>query len=154
MKYLIFAVVLSFVVVACDKNESNDPSKTDLLISGAWKFNDAGLDIDNNGAIDIAFGAGTLPSCVVDNQGTFNANGTGVNDEGATKCNITDPQTTTFNWSFQSNETMLTISGASVFGITGQFKVLELTSAKLSLSKDTSVAAFPGSIGLIVNLKH
>ena|SRR5688572_27177225 len=153
MKYYCLILSLCVLITACDKDD-DEPTKTELLTSGSWKFNDGGIDIDNNGAIDLAFGPGTLPACLIDNSGTFNTNGTGVNDEGLTKCMPTDPQSTNFNWSFQSNETVLSISGSGVLGISGQFKVLDLTDSKLTLSKDTTLTGFPSSVGLIVNLKH
>ena len=154
MKYYSFILSLCFVIIACDKDDDNPPSNTQLLTSSTWKFNDAGIDLTNDGSIDLPFGPGTLPDCLIDNTGTFNVDGTGINDEGPSKCMSTDPQTTNFNWSFQSNETVLNITGAGVVGITGQFKVLELTSSKLSLSKDTTMPGIPTSVGLIVNLKH
>jgi hypothetical protein len=153
MKYYCFILSLCILITSCDKDD-DEPTKTALLTSGSWKFNDGGMDVNNDGAIDLAFGPGTLPACLTDNSGLFNSNGTGINDEGLTKCNPTDPQTSNFNWNFESNETVLNISGTGVLGITGKFKVLDLTSSKLTLSRDTLLASFPSSVGLIVNLKH
>ena len=154
MKYYCFILSLCVLVVACDKDEDNAPTKTELLTSSSWKYDNAGVDIDNNGTIELPFGTGTLPDCLIDNIGTFNSNGTGITDEGPTKCVPTAPQTTTFNWSFQNNETMMNITGSGFAGLSGQFKVLDLTNARLSLSKDTMMAGFPTSVGLILNLKH
>ncbi|WP_317897637.1 hypothetical protein [Aurantibacillus circumpalustris] len=52
-----------------------------------------------------------IPSCSQDNLSKFNANFTITNDEGATKCNSADPQTTSGGtWAWNTNETILTVT--------------------------------------------
>ena len=122
------------------------------MITGlSWKHDNSGIDTDKNGTIDLQPPSGILLSCVIDNSITFNANGSGTVDEGATKCNATDPQTSPFTWSFASGETALNINSGSA-GINGQFKILELSNTKLSISKDTTLNFF--SVALVVNFKH
>jgi hypothetical protein len=160
MKYF---TILGFSVLlfsACNKDdEPKQPSKTELLTSQSWKYDSGGVDQDRNGTIDFTFAStGLLQPCILDNTGTFNANGTGVADEGATKCSLTAPQTNSFTWNFLNNETELNVVGPAFVGIGGKFNVKELSSTVLTLTKDTAVVLAQGlpptTIGLVVTLKH
>ncbi len=160
MKYFSNSWLLLVLILACNKNDQKkEPTKTELLTSQSWKYDSGGVDQDRNGTVDFTFAStGLLQPCILDNTGTFNANGTGIADEGATKCSVTAPQTTPFNWNFQNNETEINVVGPAFFGLGGKFTVKELTTTALSLSKDTTVTltGFPApmTIALIVNLKH
>lgn len=154
MKPLFFALfALSVVSLSCDKNDndSNGENKTEIIAQGSWKYDNAGIDQDKNGTIDLPLPAGTIPACATDNTVTFSTNGTGIVDEGSTKCNTGDPQTFPFTWSFANNETTLNIGGGNVLGASGQFKIVELSATKLTLSKDT-VIVIP--VAIVVSLKH
>jgi hypothetical protein len=94
-----------------------------------------------------------LEPCDTDGFLLLAANGTGTVDEGPTKCDPGFPQSAPITWSFSTNETVLNLNGGGVLGINGQFKILELTDIKLSLSKDTTIP-FLGSGALIAHLKH
>jgi hypothetical protein len=157
MKYL--AIVLLFgSLLSCKKKKDEPPTKTEMLTSSSWKYESGGIDQDRNGTVDFTFeSTGLLQPCILDNTGTFSSNGTGVADEGATKCNTTAAQTTAFTWNFQNNETELQVLGSGLFGLGGKFKIKELTSTRLALTKDTTVTLSgmpPTTVGLIVNLKH
>ena len=155
MKYVALTIMIGFCFLSCkkDSSENNGPTKTELLTSSAWKYESGGADVDKNGSIDLSLEAiGTIPPCILDNSATFNADGTGINDEGATKCDPSLPQTTSFNWSFANNETALNISGNGFAGISGQFKITTLSTTRLTIAKDTTVNSIPAT--LIVNLKH
>jgi hypothetical protein len=152
MKYFILIAATCFLFGACKKSSSG-PSNTELITSATWKYESGGLDPDKNGTIDVTIESlNIIPGCLLDNTGKFNSDGTGINDEGATKCSTTLPQTTPFGWSFLTNETILNITGSGFAGLGGQFKIRELSSVKLSLTKDTSISGF--STTLLVNLKH
>jgi hypothetical protein len=109
-------VILSVAVIAgCkkDDNKNNAVTKTQLLTSGGWKltsdYYDPSVDYDGNGTKEnevINF----YSPCDKDDVLTFKTNGTVVSDEGATKCDPTDPQIiSTTNWRFSDNETKLWI---------------------------------------------
>ena len=160
MKYFYLLLISSMVITACDKDDKNsEPTKTEMLTSQSWKYNDGGVDQDRNGTIDLTFAStGVIQPCMIDNTGTFSPNGTGVADEGPTKCSTTAPQTVPFTWAFVNNETEINLTGPGLFGLGGRFKIRELTSSVFSLSKDTTVTVpgfpVPMNIALIVNLKH
>ena len=156
MKYLFFtALVFSLAFLSCSKDGSNSSgsAKTELITKSSWKYDNAGIDLDKNGVIDIPAPAGTLETCATDNFLSLAANGTGTVDEGPTKCDAGSPQSVALTWTFSNNETTLNLNGGGVLGINGQFKILELSDVKLSLSKDTTIPFF-GPVALIANLKH
>jgi hypothetical protein len=109
---------LAFLTISSCKKEDEKTTpaktKTELLTSKPWKSTaltiNPGLSI--GGTIITDFFA-QLPSCSKDDTDKYNAGGTGVNDEGATKCDPTDPQSTPFTWVFNPSETILTRGGES-----------------------------------------
>lgn len=97
---------------SCKKDEK---SKTELLTHHSWIIKSHTI----NPAIDL--GTGVLitdlyaneffyPACTKDDFMTFKDNGQVISDEGATKCSAGAPQTTTQSWTFNSDETVITIS--------------------------------------------
>ena len=143
--------LLGLSLIGCKKKEEGD-SNTSLLVQQIWRYDVAGLDANNDGMIDTQLPAGTIAACSVDNTLTFNSGGTGIIDEGATKCNTSAPQTNPFTWNFLNNETTINLQSTALFGLGGQFKIRELSAAAFRMSKDTSVMGFPVSI--VINLKH
>ncbi|MEP7257706.1 MAG: hypothetical protein ABI687_04950 [Flavitalea sp.] len=156
MKYCLF-LGLGFaiiVIASCKKDSVKTPvTNTTLISSSTWKYDTAAIDANNDGTMDTAIPSGTIADCEKDNTATFVSGGTGVADEGALKCDDSDPQTTAFTWVFSSDEKMLTFTGPVFSVIDGDVKVLELTSTVLTISK--LIEVFPGySANVIVRLKH
>ncbi len=142
----VFAL-LSILFFACKKNSvsNNNPSKTktDLITASLWRFDNATM-----AGVDVS---GYFNDCEKDNTVTFVSNGTGTIDEGPTKCDPGDPQTTSFNWAFQNNETTIHTT-TPLFPGTGDFKISTLNETQLSVSRDTVIAGL--SQTFTVNLKH
>lgn len=149
---LLFAS-LGLLWISCGKDSDPKPAetKTDLITASAWTYQDIGADITGDGNIDVPLSS-SVPACVTDNALTFKSDGTATSDEGATKCNSSDPQTSTFNWSFASSETSLVVSNNSFSALNGTLKIKTLTATALTLAKDTAVGGLPATV--IVNLKH
>jgi hypothetical protein len=117
-----------FIFSSCHKTDTTPvpKTKTQLLSQSTWKFKSATA----NGSDASSY----LQTCQKDNIYTFLAAGTGTTDEGATKCNAGDPQTTSFTWNFAASETMLHIS-SSFFANTGNdFTLLSLTETEIVVS--------------------
>jgi hypothetical protein len=149
MKPYLLICCAATLFFACKKDGANNgTTKKDLLTKAPWIYESGGVDLNGDAAIDLPL-SGLLPGCLLDNKGIFNADGSGLNDEGNSKC---DPQTTPFTWSFVNNETQLAISGNGFAGLSGNFKIRTLTDAVLSFSKDTTSGLISGSV--ILNLKH
>ena len=154
--FLLMNIVL---FTSCEKSNDDDDNnqqktKTELISASAWKYDNAKIDVDNNGTGDMDLPAGVIQPCQTDNTLTFAANGSGTIDEGLSKCNTGDPQTNLFTWSFTSNETVLNFSAAFFAGIGGgDFKILALTETELKLSKVVT-AGLPTPVTVIVSFKH
>src|SRR5215204_6087852 len=106
-------IFLSIFLIACGKDDdpTPQPTKTEHITATSWKLDTAGIDQDRNGTIDFSV-MNLIGGCTRDNSLSFQASNTGTTDEGPTKCNSTDPQTTNFNWSFSDAEVNLNISNS------------------------------------------
>lgn len=137
MKNQIFTLLIAssaFVLIAtgCKKNKNDDPTppaktKTELISTGTWKFSTATVN-----GINVS---GALQSCQKDNTLTFQANGNGTIDEGATKCNGGDPQSSPYTWNFANDETILHVSTVLFAGGSNDFNVVEISDTKLTGSQ-------------------
>ena len=101
---IIAAVSSTMFLGACKKDDKPSKTKAQLLAQGTWKFDKAGIDADKNGTIDQD---SPPDACSADNFFTFSSDGTGVMDEGATKCDGADPQTVPFTWVLKNNDTVI-----------------------------------------------
>jgi hypothetical protein len=126
-----------------DNNSNTGKTKTELITSSTWKFDNAKI-----GTTDIS---GFFDDCEKDNTVTFVSNGTGTADEGATKCDDSDPQTTPFNWNFENNETSIHTT-TPLFPGTGDFKLNALSETQLAVARDTVILGITQSI--VITLKH
>jgi hypothetical protein len=153
MKYILPAFLIVVLFSACSKDD--DPLTTsEMLASGSWKFDEGGVDNDQNGTVDLIISVGLLAPCIADNTISFSTNGTGVVDEGASKCDPAASQSTNFTYTLTNNDKQINISGANVLGLGGSFEITEVSETRLGLSKDTLLAPFPTPVSLIVYLKH
>ena len=130
-------LVLSMSVFfgACSKSDSSTPpkTKTQLLTQASWKFSNAKV----NGA-DVS---SLIQACQKDNILTFSSTGgSGTLDEGPSKCNSTDPQTTPFTWSFMTNETVLHVSTVFFTGGSSDFTIVSLTETELVVSQNINIS--------------
>lgn len=120
---------VSFVLFSCKKDEK---SKSDLLVDGGcWKhtkseFFDSSSSTWENSPID---------SCDLDDCLTLNVGGTITLDEGAFKCDPTDPQTSSGTWSLSTDETTLTLVD-NAFPIPVASKIIELSADKMILETE------------------
>jgi hypothetical protein len=140
MKQLLWALPILFMVftVSCKKSNSTPPkTNSDYLTQGSWKLSMA----TSNGA-DVT---SSVPACKKDNIYTFSANLSGSMDEGATKCNSADPQTTSFTWSFTTS-TVLHVTIPLFPGSGNDFTLVTLNDTQLVVtfvqSGQTIVATF------------
>ena len=124
-----------------------------LLPATPGKLTPLGFDNDANGVIDNAVPGG-FQTCELDNTINFSSDSTGVFDEGATKCSVTDPQNTPFTWYFKDGEKTVHIDGNLQGELAGDAKILSLTNTTLVITKEVTVTdpiAFTSN--LIIALK-
>jgi len=144
---LIFAFLsMTIFFTACKKDSDNNTPKTntDLLVQGSWKFDNVTV-----GGTDVS---SLIQGCQKDNTLTFTAGGSGTLDEGATKCNSGDPQSSPFTWSFATNETILHVSATLFTGGSSDFNIVTLNETQLVLSQNINISGT--SQNAIVSFKH
>jgi hypothetical protein len=129
MKKILFLVSVLAVAVSGCKKDDDDPSNTDKLTGKAWKVTAITVNpAISFGGISITDVYAFLDDCEKDNTSTFNTDKTYLDDEGGSKCDPSDPQTTPGTWAFNSDETILTLDSAD------SFKVLQNDGNVLKLS--------------------
>lgn len=110
-KNLLTPVILAIFALslgACSKN-SDKKSTLELLTQSTWKYQILGLDADKNGEVDAE--DPSFEACSKDDTYLFKTDNTGVFDEGATKCDPTDPQTGSFAWQLLNGDKQLVFDG-------------------------------------------
>ena len=131
----LFCLLCAGAFFSCNKKDDTTPApptKTQLITSATWRFSSATV-----GGTDVS---AFLQTCQKDNILSFVNTGTGTLDEGATKCNAGDAQSTPFTWSFQSGETQLFISATLFTGGSSTFTLVSLTSTQLVVSQNITVS--------------
>ena len=154
--FVVALIVIGCIAYGCQKDADDgggNKTKTELISSAAWKYDTAAIDANDDGTTDQALPPGFIENCDRDNTITLKKDSTGTIDAGASKCG-SEPQTTSFNWQFKNNETVISIP-TEVFGVSGDFTIMELTDTKLRLSKKvTYTVVVPITVTVIVTLKH
>jgi hypothetical protein len=113
-KIIIYAVITlalngPFFLTSCKKEEPiKAKTKTELLCASSWKMYEftinPGVDVGGTVVTDLF---ALLAPCLQDDTYRYNNNGTGLHDEGPTKCDASDPQSTPITWTFNPSETQL-----------------------------------------------
>ena len=131
MKKILFTVMCHILIVATPSCKKDEPgksvSKTDLLTTGSWKM--VAYQVDDNG--DGVFESdifSQFDACFTDNFYTFKANGQFEMNEGAAKCDDTDPQTDVRGWQFTQDEKNLVID-------TDSYVIEELSATTLKIKQ-------------------
>ncbi|MDO6433861.1 hypothetical protein Q4E93_24860 [Flavitalea sp. BT771] len=145
---LLLTLAINWASCSKSNSDSNSANVT-LLTKSVWKFDTAGIDMNNDGNIDQE--DPSLEACFKDNTYLFNKDSTVVMDEGATKCNSADPQTATYSWSLTNSNPPVLKSDVNPILAQG-LKVRTLTDTKLTVYKDTSFQGI--KFWYVLSLKH
>ena len=128
---LLGLLALSLVFTGCKKDKKEDPSPTALLTNKNWVLTAETVDPP------LPFGGTTitdvyaqLSACSKDDISKFTTPNVYTVDQGATKCNASDPQTVTGTWVLSSDQKTVTTTDASG---TISFTILSLTSSELKV---------------------
>ncbi|MBD0258763.1 MAG: lipocalin family protein [Cytophagales bacterium] len=131
---LLIAIFSLFTLASCDKNK--DPkakSKEDMLTEKKWKTTaftiNPGILDPESGTVITDFYA-QYDDCDKDDYVQFMKNGQFISDQGATRCDASDPQTETGTWVFIGDKTKITITSS---GSSYTADVLELTDNNVKL---------------------
>jgi hypothetical protein len=127
--------LLIISIASCKKDSGASKTKTEYLTQKAWKIESVSISI--SGASQNI----PIDACQLDDSDLFAAAGTGTYDNGATKCNVADAQTSTFTWSFKENETIISLSGPNV-DLSGDSKISLLNDNTLEVYQDSTSNGF------------
>ena len=146
--YTLLVIGLLFFIIGCQKESDNTttpaPTKTELITKSSWSFDRA-----TSSGTDIS---GFINACYKDNVVTFTSSTNGTVNEGANVC--ASPAPSTFTWSFQNSETVLSLSAPLFSGGTGNFNIVALTATSLAISQDVIIPPSSTSSNVIFYYKH
>lgn len=153
-KTLLFAAIGSITVLACSKDSgSSSATAQAMLTTGRWQMSDATVTIPGTSiTVDVY---DSIPSCIKDNFYAFASDGTATIDEGATKCDDSDPQTASGNWKLLSSNTQLQTLDP-LTGAEATLTIAAISSSTLKL-QDTATYNYNGSdikVNAVVTLKN
>ena len=146
--------ITAFAFFSCSKDKASGSTKTASITSSTWVFSSASIDQNNDGVGDVGVPPSVLLPCYTDNTLTFSVNGTGSFDEGGSKCNAADPQTSAFTWSFTNGEQNINFSATLFPGASGDFKIIKLDASTLILSKLVTISGLPAPVTVIITFIH
>ncbi len=119
---LIFSVVIGIALLSsCSKDDDPVLSRLELLTQKPWKLKSTNI---------IGIGSSPPESYSADDIHTFNKDGSYLFDEGPTKEDASDPQTTNGTWEFAENETIIKLTYG---GLTLNQEIIELSSSTLKV---------------------
>lgn len=148
---LAVAATVGFASCSKDDDEVKAKTKTDLLTAKSWKVSAIGVDTTNDGKSDEDI-TSFFPTCSKDNIFTFKTDKTFIIDEGATKCDASDPQTNdSGTWAFSSDEKNLLITST---GSTSPTTVSLLELNENTARYGETVSDSTGSFTIITTLVH
>ncbi len=142
---LLGLLALSLTFAGCSKDKKDEPSTTERLTNKNWVLTAQTVDPP------LPFGTTTvtdlyaqLDACEKDDILRFTAPNVYTDDEGATKCRASDPQTTTGTWVLSSDQKTITV--------TDDGEVTSLTILSLSSSELKVKLPLPGGGGVTYNI--
>jgi hypothetical protein len=135
--HLLLIVSLFLSALSCKKDDA--PTKKDLLCGKNWILVSETVSpaINFNGILITDLYA-QLDDCTKDDISKFNTNGTYTFEEGATKCDVNDPQVwDSGTWVFNSDQTVLVLTSPSMGTVNAD--IIELTSSKIVISQESTI---------------
>ena len=122
-KLLFLSAFLVLLAFGCKKD---DPTLIEVLQSGKWKI--AGVKFNGTDAIS------SIEACELDNFTRYNTDNTYVVDEGATKCDSTDPQINEEGtYSISTDEKTLTLKNKGTISFAIDLTVVSFSETSLVL---------------------
>jgi hypothetical protein len=97
-------------MTSCEKDK-DEPTTSEVLTGGAWRL--TGLTSDpafNWFGTPVTNIYAQLPACIKDDNTVFKTSGTVNFDEGGSKCDPNDPQTTSGTWALSTDEKVLSMT--------------------------------------------
>lgn len=121
---LIASVVL---LSSCGGDDPKPKTKTEIISAQPWKLTRIKVTVGSTSQ------EGDPEACTADDVHTFEADGDYRFDEGATKCDPDDPQSSNGKWEFNTDETVIRITQG---GLTFNQTILEFSETKMRVRLD------------------
>lgn len=143
MKKLLTLSIAIALFASCKKDSSTPAgSKESILTSKKWKITASTTNVDYGNGVVLPFDLfAMMPACQQDNIYSFLPDHTTLMDEGALKCDPSDPQQTAGgSWQLVNNETQLQSDlqgGAPISSITAD--ILQLDNNTLKIKYTTTI---------------
>jgi len=134
-----FAIIACIVVAACSKNDNSQQNAEAILTTNRWQLTAATVTIPGSSLSVNVYDS--LPTCVKDNFYVFAKGGTVTVDEGASKCDESDPQTYSGNWQLLNSNTPL----KTIDPITGQSTtagIINISSSQIVLQDTANYSGY------------
>lgn len=125
----------SLSLSACNKNSEPAPIpdvRTNLLLAHDWKMVANTITFNHDGKTEVMNGYDGTVDCARDNTTKFNKDKSLTYAEGAVAC-APDLQPQTGTWTFNGDQTELTINSPQLHGAASVFQVLDLTEKTLQI---------------------
>jgi hypothetical protein len=108
---VMLGAVALFSTTSCNKDDDATPDKVKILTGGQWQLTamtaDPAIDWFGTPVTNVY---AQLPACIKDDLTIFKTDGKVNFDEGPSKCQPNDPQTTTGTWTFNTTQTVLSVT--------------------------------------------
>ena len=131
----VLVAALATLTVSCKKDSENmpAPSKTELLTTKKWRITAASTVTTMGTNTTTTDEYATTPACERDDFTQFMTSKVVNFDEGATKCNSSDPQTSSGTWDFNSDQTKLNLTSPDLGGLLLPFDLVKLDATTLTI---------------------
>lgn len=141
MKKITFSVLACLAMLTACKKEEKTTSSTTFKTIADKKWQLTAYTSFYSGSTYDAYAS--IPACNRDNLWTLKSDKTNEVDEGATKCNASDPQTLVIGtWELRNEDKNLFVKGLNRAAPSGQteltFTILEISSTILKLQYTTN----------------
>ncbi|MCC3155831.1 hypothetical protein LJ737_01185 [Hymenobacter sp. 15J16-1T3B] len=125
----VFAALSLLAAFACEKDEEQPLTTTELLLARAWRITAASARVNGRAATDVLR---PRADCVKDNTYRF-GNGNNVTvDEGVLKCATADAQQTAGRWTLADSTLMVTAAAATGnYNLAGVIRTINRTTLLL-----------------------
>lgn len=134
-KLIMISLTLVAMLTLCKKDETTK----DKLCGKYWISNAVTIDPPIIvGSTPITDFFSQMAQCWRDDLQKFDANGVYTFDEGASKCDVNDPQTVIGTWAFNQDESIATVTWG---GASRSYTIISLSSTKL-IAKYSEIANY------------
>lgn len=124
---LLTIISMGLLFTACKKDEATTKTPSEILSAVVkWK----NTKDESKATAATTWDVNAIDACSADDFVTYATGGAYTFNEGATKCDPADPQTTTGTWSISADGKILTVSDS---GFAIAFDVKELTETQMVL---------------------